>query len=693
MVELSKAGLRAQFMAARASRIAGQVDPAATPWGTTMPLSKFFGWYLTADRLVVVGCPGEGQADLDLAFAFGLGHAGDRELVIVLPEGRTEPTRRRLPWIDVPVRLFAYMADDRVDEIMPLSPSEVLATYHDKVVTDIHTLDKERSQWVAGLVDWAASRQFDEAHRPSYLAWHVQGRMVLRIKRASEGLIVTAGVHHSAQFKAHPPQPITAPLTSAQLDTLQQAASKAAEDKIAGIDVANAEHELQETLAKQGAKIGLTHLIREFPAFRPVNRRGYIDFLAVGTDGNLHVVETKIGADPMLAIQGLDYWIWATAHRHELISHFVKNHGAKISKDAKVLIDFVVVEKAGRTVSPYTAAQVEAFDGAIGWRFHTIEGSTTGPLVASSEKRRESPSGDRAGGPRYAVALENHLLEHHEGHLTRRVFFTQPGAGILPSATPEFEELTARGLLHGFVDHVRSSQAFALNLFAGLDPTAVTNLWQDIDPTVVEHTSTELEYSDPHDALGEAQTARPHSTQVDVLLRGRTADGSPRVALIEVKLSEVEFGPCSAFEAAANDHRDCCTTAGPWGGDTKACFQLRNHGTSTPRRYDQFLKPAWVTEKTGVGCPFRMLNQPMRNVALARVLIDRGETDAATFCLCAPAGNTNVWRQWRDTQALFAAVPQVSLVSLPAERVVELRHPAERDVLRSRYGLTATAGP
>ena len=50
--------------------------------------------------------------------------------------------------------------------------------------------------------------------------------------------------------------------------------------------------------------------MREFPAWRPgSNRAAYIDFLANDAHGRLHVVETKIGADAMLVLQGLDYWL------------------------------------------------------------------------------------------------------------------------------------------------------------------------------------------------------------------------------------------------------------------------------------------------------------------------------------------------------------------------------------------------
>ena len=45
-----------------------------------------------------------------------------------------------------------------------------------------------------------------------------------------------------------------------------------------------------------------------------------IDFLGVDNSGHLHIVETKIGGDEMLVLQGLDYWIWAQRNLPQLIA-------------------------------------------------------------------------------------------------------------------------------------------------------------------------------------------------------------------------------------------------------------------------------------------------------------------------------------------------------------------------------------
>jgi hypothetical protein len=128
-------------------------------------LSARFGWFASTDQLVVVGWPGEAQRHLDLALAFGLGHLGDRALTLVLPEGGEEPTRRRQPWLDVPVSVFTFGGDGVVQFRPPLTRAEVLAGLDDPLVTTVHDLG-DRAKWVDRLVQWAsASPELVAAHR------------------------------------------------------------------------------------------------------------------------------------------------------------------------------------------------------------------------------------------------------------------------------------------------------------------------------------------------------------------------------------------------------------------------------------------------------------------------------------------------------------------------------------------------
>jgi hypothetical protein len=684
----SRTALRASFVTEQAPALAATVCERATQWSSAMRLSTQFGWFSDGDCLVVVGCPGEPQRDLDLGLAFGLAHAGNRELVLVLPDGAEEPTRRRLPWIDPPVTLHTFDRSGIVRRAFALARAEVLAATDDPLVTSVHDLEN-REPWIERLMRWAnACPELVEAHRSSYLAWHCRGRMALRARKVAGGLSITAGIHSSAPGQSPHEERLTGPLSAEQFHRLVSAASAAMADRLGGIDAANAEHQLQERLAAMRGELRLVRTMREFPAMRPVGNRGFIDLLGVGSDGAIHVIETKIGADSMLVLQGLDYWIWAMAHREELAAHVGNELEVTLAKSPPIVLDFVVGEAKGAFVSPYTAAQAEALDGSIAWRFHAIEGWEGENPAITSLGRRCSPEGPRAADAKYASSLEIDLIARAGAPLRRRVFFAETGGGILVSARPGFDALQERGLLHGFVDHVRSSQAFALNLFGGLSDVDIRHIWSLIDPAVVSTGGIEFEYIDPSDALGELQPERPHQTQVDVLLRGTSRDGKRCVTLVEVKLSETEFGACSAFDSARNNRRDVCRSAGPWGRDPTACFQLRNHDGPTRRRYDEYLRTAWVSSATPE-CPFRELNQPMRNVALARALIDRGEADFAVFALCAPLDNVHVWRQWRRAEPLFLAVPGVSLRPLPAEHVLAVVDADRRNEIQARYGLVA----
>lgn len=267
--------------------------------------------------------------------------------------------------------------------------------------------------------------------------------------------------------------------------------------------------------------------------------------------------------------------------------------------------------------------------------------------------------------------------------------FFAPGAGILSHGFPVFEELTARKRLHRFVNHVRSSQAFAINLLAGLDTEEALALWEVLNPAVTRHASVEFEYEDPDDVLAEVQPYRPHKTQVDVLFRGHDDRGRPHVALVEVKLSETSFGACSAFESPSNPRRHVCRSPGAWGNQPGGCFQLTNHDGPHRRRYDLFIEDESLGSGSRSHCAFLEANQVTRNVALAGTLVNRGDAATATVALCAPTGNRAVWRQWRRCKTLYADQPHIILVDLPASVAAAARRRSVRDQIEQRYALTS----
>lgn len=129
------------------------------------------------------------------------------------------------------------------------------------------------------------------------------------------GLVASAGVHYGKPT-GHQKPPVTVDLagdaTALDLHRLIAAASGAAAARLDGSDSGHGEHRLQSMLTARD--LGLVHMVRELAIRRPGRRPRYVDFVGVDQRGDIHVVETKIGNDEMLVLQGLDYWIWAQTH-------------------------------------------------------------------------------------------------------------------------------------------------------------------------------------------------------------------------------------------------------------------------------------------------------------------------------------------------------------------------------------------
>lgn len=361
------ARLRAGF-APRARALAAVLGAPSTVFGKRLPAQG--SWFIDDDVLAVVGGPHENQPGIDLLLAYGLAWAQDRDLWLILPEGRHAPTLARLPWIDPHVRLLTFNDADPVEQAIP-PRATVLKSLGDPLTKGLHNL-KKRDVWVADLVAWLEdpARGLVEASRGSYRAWHIEGRQILRIERTRSGLRIVGGVNYSKPVGDQRPPvktDITGPLTTVDLGALQAAVEWAIARRLDGSDDTHLEHRLQSRL--KPAHLQLDQWDRERPAVRAGGALGFVDFLGVDTKGRVHVVETKIGPDPMLVLQGLDYWIWATAHRKTLSEHFERQVTA-------VAIDYVVAPKSGKkkALSPYTKAIATALDGGVSWRFWTVGG-------------------------------------------------------------------------------------------------------------------------------------------------------------------------------------------------------------------------------------------------------------------------------------------------------------------------------
>jgi len=397
---------RTRFSTSVANGLASRaLKEPATKWTEgDRRLTRKAGWFATTDRLAVVAGPFDDERDVEFALAYGLYHAADRPLVLVIPaeERAGRATCVRAPWIAHPLEIWTYdlpaaEAGEPVDPVRQkiASPGDVLARYPDASgwaygtdatdpLSDHEAFLGPRASWVERLTAWAESdSDLAPAHTQSYLSWHCQGGLVLKIARSRHGLTLTGGIHYSAPDKKPRPIPLTGPLTGQEAHELIGRAALAAAGLLGGDDGGRREHRLQAAIAAADPRpLGLTDkLRREYPAWRPYPKprgRACIDFLGSDDANSLRVIETKIGDDPMLVLQGLDYWIWAMANRAELARRF-----RLPTETPSVLIDFVVSKTAaGRpAIGPYTRAQSLALAPEVGHRFTEVRGWETGPPV------------------------------------------------------------------------------------------------------------------------------------------------------------------------------------------------------------------------------------------------------------------------------------------------------------------------
>ena len=278
--------------------------------------------------------------------------------------------------------------------------------------------------------------------------------------------------------------------------------------------------------------------------------------------------------------------------------------------------------------------------------------------------------------PTYVVRLMNHLRSRIETVPRTRGESYEPVRLedlVHPAARWAWDEIDRRGKLHKFARHVRSSQTFAVNLFGGLPEAGITEILASFFGPISQVDRPDFEFEDESDRLRES-IPRGQRTQVDVVLRGRTAAGRNVALLIEVKLSETDFGNCSGADDPNNDAKDVCDSVGPFGSDADRCYKLRNHGDGQRRLYDRYLNlnDTQIDSHFG-GCWFRTSGyQPMRNVAMAEML--RQEEGTLTqVAVCAPFLHRSLWAHFDRVRKVL---PRGSIVPLPAELVASL-HPEE----------------
>lgn len=334
--------------------------------------------------LVVVMFSGEKkQSEIDFGLAYGLRFRGDADLHLLLPLGRAEPSLYRTTRLAPPITVWEVDGNhlSRLD-----APTRHVVESSTRLDTNVRLGRRDLGDiewWLEPLQTWAEGPAgLDPAHRQSYLSWHYAGRQLLKVTGDRTTLTVTAGIDYAAHRTGVPMAAVvvlTGPLEPDDLRQIQAAVLEGKRRRDDGTDGENREHALQSSL-QTGAGIAALGLVgsvlREVPANRPGSRRAYIDLLGVDHDGAIHVIETKIGVDAMLGLQGLDYWVWALANR-DLLVDYLRSEGHDLVDRPEIVVDVVVGSKKDDGVRPdlrYLAPQARAFASEVRWRLGHVTG-------------------------------------------------------------------------------------------------------------------------------------------------------------------------------------------------------------------------------------------------------------------------------------------------------------------------------
>lgn len=214
---------------------------------------------------------------------------------------------------------------------------------------------------------------------------------------------------------------------------------------------------------------------------------------------------------------------------------------------------------------------------------------------------------------------------------------------------------------HNYIAHLRSSQAFAFNLFLpfrGGSRSGLSDRVSELVDVPVSIEQVHFEWVPPGSILGEVDGDRPSDEEVatgaDVVLWCRREDGSRAAVLLEVKLSETNFTHCNGRTSPANRRTDVCESARLFFEDPSACYLRRPIRKRRDRRYWEIFTAshgsvgaAFPGADLSGPCPFAYdMQQPMRNLAIARGLEQEGVVEQSWFVLCSHDLNPNISEHW-----------------------------------------------
>jgi hypothetical protein len=373
-------GMSAEF----AEMISRVISPLAEPMPqgvTPKLLPSWVSFFSAPDELVLV-VSSETSELLDNLLVFGLHHGHGRRLHLVFPRETeetpvaAESTRIRAAFFRTPVHVWTFLETDparaTLRALEPYTRAEALGVSRREEARGQKSSVVDSAPWIIALWSWASLAGL--LHDSGRGKWYLNGALIMELTTNSRGSRLVVGARSGEHSRDEHAVALDDQPT---LEQWGKIADRIAED-------ANSEwfekrlrdypeHDIQDAIGRNLIDLGWDAevLLREYPATRPNGGLGLIDFLGLDKTGTLRIVETKIGdGDRMMPLQGLDYWIWATANKH-LVEDAVGRPFTGIR------LDFVIGRSPkkrpdAQILNTYAPAVLRLLNDDIAWEIHTI---------------------------------------------------------------------------------------------------------------------------------------------------------------------------------------------------------------------------------------------------------------------------------------------------------------------------------
>lgn len=368
---------RKAYAAVAQQHASSLVGGPVQPFDPGARITTYAHWFTAGDdQLILVMAPHEDPRSAVTLLAYGLAWQSRRRLDVLLPPGFADAVLRILPWLRTSVRVH-LITDGGLETLVPPLQQEVLSATAVLPARALEAHDLGASKaWLEPLLQRLDGLGLTEQHRPSYCAWKFRGRQVLKAARASGGTLrLTAGTDYTKPTTTKPAaykiDDLAGPMTPGQVAAARAAIDRSMADRLAGADAGDREHQLQADLDAYGLPgLDTIHHHREYPAWRSAGRDGFIDFLAATAEGALDVVETKVGADAAVALQALEYYIWASACSAQVRSR--SDWPSQPTSEQHRISLVLAPDGRGRTYDKYLYGVLEALHLAVPWRVLTV---------------------------------------------------------------------------------------------------------------------------------------------------------------------------------------------------------------------------------------------------------------------------------------------------------------------------------